>query len=158
MALGSWCLGTVACGAVALRAPTQHCAAVIAQRPEATLTYPGARILDHSAHEGSSNVDAGEPGTPWAEQVLSASASETSVLDWYASWLNSHGWSRQKDQTVTDSHGAVVAHATSWTKGDQDYDADVDVSASARARYAVTGSDILVSTQYLAPRSVLGCT
>jgi len=122
------------------------------------VVYPNSTVLARNSHEGSANVDAGEPGLPWAAQFLGVPASESGLFSWYRGWLSSHGWSHVKDSTATDSTGAKTADVSDWAKGQESFELSVDVSPSARANYGVTGNQLLVSTQYMAPAGVLGCT
>lgn len=137
--------------------PTHHCKAVVAQRAEAMLVYPGARVLDRSANEGTGQI--GGETEPWAAQDIEVATSEQRVFAWYAGWLRAHGWSHLKDARSTDSNNVPDADYSNWTRGDEFFTVSVVLSAQARVDETVIDSDrLLVSTEYDAPGSVLGCS
>jgi hypothetical protein len=130
----------------------------VGSRAEANLIFPGATVFDRKSHEGAGTSEAGDPAVPWSAQDLGIDASEASVLTWYANWLSSHGWTHGRDQHPTDSSGAKVEDMSSWTRGDESFDTIVNTSARGRSRFgALTPQELLVTTDYMAPSSVLGC-
>lgn len=156
MVAGSGCLALAACASWAPVATT-HCAPVVAERPEAKLTYPDARVIERTAHEASGNVFAGDPGGPWAAQAMAVRAAEQTTSAWYAHWLSSHGWTHLKDQTTTDDTGARTGDVSSWSRSNEFFQLSVFLSESARQQNDVAGSDLLVLTEYIAAPSDLGC-
>jgi hypothetical protein len=137
--------------------PTRHCASVIARRPEASLAYTGATVFERGGHEGNGTSEASDPAVPWAAQRLGVGASESALFAWYANWLGSHGWTHTRDQRLTDSSGRHDGDLSSWQRGDESFEVGVDLAASTRSQYPLAPDQMLVTTEYLAPASVLGC-
>ena len=134
---------------------TVECAHVVAQRVEATLTYPGATVLERGAHEGAGGI--GAEVVPWAAQALAIRGSKQTVFSWYGSWLSAHGWSHTRDSTTGGGGDHIEAYLSDWARGDERFYITLSLVASERAHYTISPDQQLFSVGYTAPASVLGC-
>lgn len=135
---------------------TQHCARVIASKPEATLAPDGSRVLRKLAFEGVGLSDAAGPAVPNTELIVAAPQSENMVAKWYGDWLTQHGWQGPTTSTATDTPDVVV-HDWTWHRGDDDFLLRISLGSSQRSRYGITDTETLVTTSYDAPATDLGC-
>ena len=101
LALG---LGIAACGSngpASPRCPTDSAGLLtckltykdLTTHAEATLYYPGARILRHTGGDEQSGGVEGEPSSAFAGAIMATADSPQQVYAWYATYLQAHGWS-----------------------------------------------------------------